>query len=82
MGHSSVECPVHEIPRWTVPHTRQRLGSPVEFFSPCITCWSRGDNQLCGDGHSTPLVFELECVNFLVKISCQGRTTEKGQSGS
>ena len=30
VGHSSVECPVHEIPRWIVPRTRQRLGSPVE----------------------------------------------------
>ena len=26
VGHSSVELPVREIPRWTVPRTRQRSG--------------------------------------------------------
>ena len=82
MGHSSVERPVHEIPRWTVPHTRQRSGSPVECSLTYIACWSRWVDRLCGDGHTIPLVGELGCGNLLDEISCQGKSTDEGQFGS
>ena len=58
-GHSSVERPVHEIPRWTLPRTRQRSGSPVECSLPYIFCWSIWVGRLYGDGHTIPLVGEL-----------------------
>ena len=38
-GHSSVERPVREIPRWKFPCTRQRLGSPVGCSLPYFACW-------------------------------------------
>ena len=33
-GHSSVACPVSEIPRWILPRARQRLGSLVGCSLP------------------------------------------------
>ena len=38
---SSAERPVCEIPRRTLPHMRQRSGSPVGCSVPYIACWSR-----------------------------------------
>ena len=40
-GHSSVEHPVREIPRWKLPRKRQHLGSPVVCSLPYIACWPR-----------------------------------------
>ena len=57
--HCSVERPVREIPRWKVPRTRQRLGSPVGCSLPYIACWSRWVDQIYGGGHTIPLVDEL-----------------------
>ena len=44
--NSSVECPVRKIHRWTLPRTRQRLGSPVGCSLPYFACWSRWVDQL------------------------------------
>ena len=55
-GHSSVERPVREIPRWKVSHTRQRLGSPVGCSLPYIACWSRWVGRIYGDGRTIRLV--------------------------
>ena len=56
--------------------------STVQCFPTCIACWSRLYDRLFGDGHSTPLVGDSDCVNLLVKKSCQGKSTDKGKSGS
>ena len=82
VGHSSVELPVSEIPRWTVPCTRQRSGSPVECSLPYIACWSRWVGRLYGDGRTIPLVGELGCGNLLYGKSFQGRLAVGGRSGS
>ena len=64
-GHSSVERPVREIPRWTVPRTRQRPGSPVGCSLPYISFWSRWVGRLYEGGHTIPLVGELVCGDLL-----------------
>ena len=81
-GHSSVERPVREIPRWTVPRTRQRSGSPVECSLPYIACWSRWFDEICGGVHTIPLVGELGCGNLLDGRYFQSKSTVGGQFGS
>ena len=82
LGHSSVERSIHEIPRWTVPRTRQRLGSPVECSLSYISCWSRWVDRFFRDDHIILLVGELGCGNIHDRRSCQGKSTVVGQFGS
>ena len=77
-GHSSVERPVREIPRWTFPRTRQRSGSPVGCSLPYFVCWSRWVDRLYKGGHNIPLVGELGCATLLEGRSCQGTSAVGG----
>ena len=81
VGHSSVECPVREIPKWTVPCTRQRSGSPVGCSLPYFVCWSRWVNWLYEGGHTILLVGELGCATLLDGRSCQGTSSVGGRFG-
>ena len=81
-GHSSVESPVREIPRWIFTRTRQRSGSPVGCSLPYFACWSRWVDRLYEGGHTIPLVGELGCVTILDGISCQGTLAVRGLFGS
>ena len=81
-GHSSVERPVREIPRWTLPRTRQRSGSPVGCSLPYIVCWSRRVGGLYEGGRTIPLVGKLGCVTLLDRRSCQGTSAVGGRFGS
>ena len=78
-GHSSVERQVREIPRWTLPRTRQCLGSPVGCSLPYFVCWSRWVDRLYEGGHTISLVGELGCVTLLNGRSCQGTSAVGGR---
>ena len=80
-GHSSVECPVHEIPRWTLPRMRQPSGSPVGFSLPYFVCWLRWVDRLYEGDHTIPLVGELGCATLLNGRSCQGMSAVGGRFG-
>ena len=82
VGHSIVERPGSEIPRWIVPRTRQRPGSPVECSLTYIACWSRWVGQLYRGGHTIPLVVKLGCGNLPDGRSCQGTLAVGGRFGS
>ena len=69
-GHSSVERPAREIPRWTLPHTRQRSGSPVGCSLPYFFCWSIWVDWLYEGDHTVLLVGELGCATLLCGRSC------------
>ena len=78
-GHSSVACPVSEIPRWTLPRAHQRLGSPVGCSLPYFVCWSRWVDQLYEGGCTILLVGELVCATLLNGRSCQGTSAVGGR---
>ena len=80
--HSGVERPVREIPRWTVPRTRQRLVSPVGCSLPYIACWSIWVVRLYEGGHIIPLVGEIGCGNPPDGRSCQGTLAVGGRFDS
>ena len=81
-GHSSVERPVREILRWTLPCTRKLSGSPVRCSLPYFTFWSRWFDRLYEGGNTIPLVGELGCVDLLNRIYCQGTLAAGGRFGS
>ena len=81
-GHSSVERRVREIPRWTLPCMRQRLGSPVGCSLPYFVCWSGWVVRLYTGGHTILLVGELGCATLLDGRSCQGTSAVGGRFGS
>ena len=80
-GHSSVERPVHEIPRWTLPRTRQHSGSPVGCSLPYFVCWSRWDDRLHEGCHTILLVGKLGCATPLKGIFLQGTSAVAVQFG-
>ena len=78
-GHSSVERPVREIPRWTLPRTRQCSGSPVGCSLPYFVCWSRLADRLYEGGRTILLVGKLGCATLLNGRSCQDMSAVGGR---